>query len=724
MVVKKMKQFQLVHLVILVLLTTSFTEALSYAKRGCKDTCGEVSIPYPFGIGAGCSINEWYNIDCNNSTPYLSAFSNMEVLWVSLEIQMVVINVPLIADRQNPVLNSSNILTSDHGESPFLFCKLHNKLVVEGCGHALMSMHDGTIVNGCSSTCHSNDTIFGDINKCFGDGCCQTTIPHYLESFTLNLTCLESAAGGYEVCRSAFLMNDNSVFGKNFSLRSIPRDGGSVPIGFFWTLTERDYLELNGCSVIDMNISVNVGDPTLMKSFKCECGVGRYGNPYLEDGCEVPESCEGCELTGGRCIYETTVMDGIQFRGFNCLNGTISDHVFGSNKISVGVILGISISMGLLFMTFISYLLYKVIKKTKVKRQKERFFKRNGGLLIKQQEATYNTGLVDRQTILFTSKELEKATDHFNDNRILGRGGQGTVYKGMLADGRIVAVKKSKVVDERQLEQFINEVVVLSQVNHRNVVKLLGCCLETDVPLLVSEFIPNGTLYDLIHDDTIPFSWNMRLQIATEVAGALSYLHSATSIPIYHRDIKTTNILLDEKFRAKISDFGTSRFVSIDETHLTTLVRGTFGYMDPEYFQSSQLTEKSDVYSFGVVLLELLTREKPISLTRFVENKTLAMHFTLAMEDGSVMSILDTKIVEEGCRDELLAVANLAMRCLNFNGKYRPTMKEVATELEGMRMLHMPPTVETNFGQLNYNDDQCLTYDGSTTTMSFKSTPE
>ncbi|CAI9271816.1 unnamed protein product [Lactuca saligna] len=362
------------------------------------------------------------------------------------------------------------------------------------------------------------------------------------------------------------------------------------------------------------------------------------------------------------------------------------------------------------------YALYKIFKKTKAKRRKQRFFKRNGGILLRQQQTT-DISLVDK-TILFTSDKLDKATDNFNENRILGRGGQGIVYKGMLADGRIVTIKKSKVVDESQLEQFINEVVILSQVSHRNVVKLLGCCLETEVPLLVSEFISNGTLYDLIHDETgeFLFSLNMRLQIATEVAGALSYLHSATSIPIYHRDIKTTNILLDEKYRAKVSDFGTSRLVSIDQTHLTTLVKGTFGYLDPEYFQSSQFTEKSDVYSFGVVLLELLTREKPISLTRFGENRSLALHFMLAMEEGGAMSIFDASVVKEGSRSELLAVANLAMQCLNFNGRNRPTMKEVASELEGIRLSHVPSTDEPNFGHVKHYEEVTLVYGESTST--------
>ncbi|KAJ0659791.1 putative protein kinase RLK-Pelle-WAK family [Helianthus annuus] len=374
--------------------------------------------------------------------------------------------------------------------------------------------------------------------------------------------------------------------------------------------------------------------------------------------------------------------------------------------------------MGVLFFIAIGYLLYKVIKKTKEKRRRKRFFKRNGGLLLKQQEEA-DPSLVDK-TIHFTSRELQKATDNFNENRILGRGGQGTVYKGMLVDGRIVAVKKSKIVDESQLEQFINEVVVLSQINHRNVVKLLGCCLETDVPLLVSEFIPNGTLYDRLHSETdeFPISLDMRLQIATEVAGALAYLHSATSIPIYHRDIKTTNILLDDKYRAKVSDFGTSRFVSIDQTHLTTLVKGTFGYLDPEYFQSSQFTEKSDVYSFAVVLVELLTGEMPISLTRFGENRSLATHFMLAMEEGRVMSIFDAVVIKEGTRDELLMVANLAMRCLNMNGKYRPTMKEVAIELETIRRSHIPSIIQMNTSSMVYGEElSMLPYDETSSTL-------
>ena len=234
-----------------------------------------------------------------------------------------------------------------------------------------------------------------------------------------------------------------------------------------------------------------------------------------------------------------------------------------------------------------------MIKKRNKIKLKQKFFKRNGGLLL-QQQLSSNENNVQKEK-LFNSKELENATDRFNENRILGKGGQGTVYKGMLIDGRIVAIKKCNTEDEGNLEQFVNEIIILSQINHRNVVKLLGCCLETEVLLLVYEFIPNGTLFQYLHKENEDFpllTWDMHLRIATKIAGALSYLHSVASLPIYHRDIKSSNILLDDKYRAKVADLGTSRSVAIDQTHVTTLVYGTFGYLDLEYFQTSQFTEK------------------------------------------------------------------------------------------------------------------------------------
>ncbi|KAM7460279.1 hypothetical protein LguiA_026355 [Lonicera macranthoides] len=274
----------------------------------------------------------------------------------------------------------------------------------------------------------------------------------------------------------------------------------------------------------------------------------------------------------------------------------------------------------------------------------------------------------------------------------------------MLTDGRIVAVKKSTKVDEGQLDQFINEVVILSQINHRNVVRLHGCCLETDVPLLVYEFIPNGTLFQYIHyqNEDFPLTWDVRLRIAIEVATALSYLHSAASMPIYHRDIKSTNILLDDKYRAKVADFGTSRSISVDQTHLTTRVSGTLGYLDPEYFQSGQFTEKSEVYSFAVVLVELLTGQKPISSIGSDNVRSLSTYFLQEMEENCIFDIIDERVRKESRKEEIIGVANLARRCLNLSRKKRPTMKEVAMALEAIKMSNGVSTIQQHYEDVEY----------------------
>ncbi|KAI3933585.1 hypothetical protein MKX01_032690 [Papaver californicum] len=204
------------------------------------------------------------------------------------------------------------------------------------------------------------------------------------------------------------------------------------------------------------------------------------------------------------------------------------------------------------------------------------------------------------------------------------------------------------VVDQSQIEQFINEVVILTQINHRNVMKLLSCCLETEVPLLVYEYVYNGTLSQHIHSSNgVPsISWESRLRIASETSSALGYLHSAAYIPIVHRDVKSANILLDEDYTAKVADFGASRLIPLDQTELSTLVQGTIGYLDPEYCTTNQLTEKSDVYKFGVVLLELLMARLLIYLEKSGEIRNLAMHFISSMEEGYPFQLLEAQVVK------------------------------------------------------------------------------
>lgn len=233
---------------------------------------------------------------------------------------------------------------------------------------------------------------------------------------------------------------------------------------------------------------------------------------------------------------------------------------------------------------------------------------------------------------------------------------------------------------------------MLSQVNHINVVRLLGCCLETEVPLLVYEFVSNGTLFEHIHnkDKVISLSGESRLKIAAKTAGVLSHLHSA-STPIIHRDVKSANILLDNEFNAKISDFGASKLVPMNVTQFSTMVKGTIGYLDPEYFQSGQLTEKSDVYSFGVVLVELLTGKKPLLIDKPEDERSLVVYFLSSMEENRLFEILENRIVNDENKEQLRGMAELARRCLSMKGEERPPMREVAMELEGLRRMQKHP---------------------------------
>ncbi|XP_019184424.1 PREDICTED: putative wall-associated receptor kinase-like 16 [Ipomoea nil] len=219
------------------------------------------------------------------------------------------------------------------------------------------------------------------------------------------------------------------------------------------------------------------------------------------------------------------------------------------------------------------------------------------------------------------------------------------------------------------------EVILLSQINHKNIVKLSGCCLETEVPFLVYEFINNGTLSEHIHnkDKTSALPWSTHLRIATETAEVFSYLHSAASPSIIHRNVKYVNILLDNDYIAKVSDFGASRLVPQDQTQLTTMLQGTFGYLDPEYMQIHHLTKKSDVYSFGVVLMELLTSKRAISFDGPELERNISQHFLSLLKGNQLFKILDGNILCEGSTTkELQEVALLAKRCLNFKGEDWP----------------------------------------------------
>ncbi|KAB8110951.1 hypothetical protein EE612_048448, partial [Oryza sativa] len=342
-------------------------------------------------------------------------------------------------------------------------------------------------------------------------------------------------------------------------------------------------------------------------------------------------------------------------------------------------------SIGVVTLVTIVTCAYLIQERNKLHSIKQKYFRQHGGrLLFEEMKGTAFK--------IFTEEELQKATNNFDEKKILGHGGHGTVYKGFLNGNTEVAIKRCKTIDEQQKKEFGKEMVILSQVNHKNIVKLLGCCLEVEVPILVYEFIANGTLFHLIHDGHgRHISISTRLQIAHQSAEALAYLHSWASPPILHGDVKSSNILLDGDFTAKVSDFGASILSPTDDAQFVTFVQGTRGYLDPEYMQTWKLTDKSDVYSFGVVVLELLTRKKPLNFDGLEDEKSLSVRFLSAVKENKLEEILDDQIKSEENMEILEEIAELARRCLEMCGENRPSMKEVAEKLDSLRkVLHHP----------------------------------
>ncbi|KAH6771532.1 hypothetical protein C2S52_016335 [Perilla frutescens var. hirtella] len=704
-------------------------EEIYWSKPNCKNKCGNVRIPYPFGIGSECSANSSFTITCNSNTPFLTSISR-QVLNISVE-GTVIVNQPVSPMRCSTGHRANYSSPLSLTGSSFTISARYNSFVVLGCKNSVwMRNNETTIVGGCMPICGANNTTHNSCST--GINCCRATIPPRLKSFTYSYVTTESSdSSNGSLCGYAFLVHKTWFRHDYIKYRGLHRnqsypydeDFVSAPLVLEWELDElevsRQINPLRYChraddyydSIIeeyaDPSTSLyvygyydGVGDAYVSSTKYCSCMHGYEGNPYVYGGCVDVDECA-----------HNSIRVHLYCDGETCTN-TIGGYTCGDldNKSQAKIVfISVGSVLWALFLLFAAWMSGRAMRKRIKAKRMQGFFKRNGGLLLKQQLSSTDVSL--QKTKLFSYKELAQATDHYNENRILGRGAQGTVYKGMLMDGMIVAVKKSMKVEEGDLEVFINEVVILSQVNHRNVVRLLGCCLETEVPLLVYEFIPNGTLFQHIHDPSEDFllSWETRLRIAREVAGALAYLHSAASVPIYHRDIKSTNILLDDKYRAKVSDFGASRSIAIDQTHVTTRVLGTFGYIDPEYFRSSQFTEKSDVYSFGVVMIELLTGEKAVSSIRAEVGRNLATHFLNSMEEDQLFDILDARVRKEGEREEIIGVAELARRCLQLNGKRRPTMSEVAMELEGIQMVKLKEEESINKQNQDCSSKECLT---------------
>ncbi|KAD3068957.1 hypothetical protein E3N88_36837 [Mikania micrantha] len=351
--------------------------------------------------------------------------------------------------------------------------------------------------------------------------------------------------------------------------------------------------------------------------------------------------------------------------------------------IGVGAVIGMSIGCILLIIVLIVLVLYAVQQKKHAEKaiSLSKTFgswapstKDNGGAL-KLKGARW-----------FSYDELKKSTNNFAESNLIGSGGYGKVYKGEVPGGQMVAIKKAEQGSMQGGFEFKTEIELLSRVHHKNLVGLVGFCFEKKEQMLVYEYMPKGTLRESLSGKSgIYLDWKRRLRVALGCARGLAYLHELADPPIIHRDIKSTNILLDENLTAKVADFGLSKLVSdSDKGHVSTQVKGTLGYLDPEYYMTQQLTDKSDVYSFGVVLLELVTGKQPILKGKYIVREVKLAIDKTDEEEYGLRELLDPNLKDSGFLTGFKRFIQLAMQCVEESAADRPTMSDIVKVLENI----------------------------------------
>ncbi|XP_065048995.1 wall-associated receptor kinase 5-like isoform X2 [Musa acuminata AAA Group] len=705
MVAKRVVVFQIAATLLLASAVAAAAAAIS--KPGCLSKCGEVDIPYPFGIGTNCSM-EGFNITCDHTTDPSKPFigeTNIEILNISLVDHELSVHIFMVAqcNQQSGRYSSTSL------GLPYLFSATSNKFTVVGCSSLAYvvgkTVKGRTYASGCLSYCDDAGGV-SEEPGCDGMGCCQTFIPESLMNFTTYFSTSfdNSQVASFNPCSYAFVADQNWF---HFHESALSDDFGKktnylVPVVLDWAM--RNQSSCRDAKAHPVNYACRGGNTACVDStngpgYLCNCSQGYTGNPYLEGGCQDIDECEHPQLypcfgvcTNTQGGYHCTCPPGTHGNASkeNCTD--ISSKFPLPARLTVGFSVIVVILVALLSCVIIS------TQKTKHKRERDIFFRKNGGFKLYEEILSKEVDTVQ----VFTVEELQRATDNFADKRVIGCGGYGMVYRGILDNQRTVAIKKSKKVDERQKDEFVNEIIVLSQINHRHIVRLLGCCLELDVPMLVYEYISNGSLFDVLHPEhyTSPLPLQARLMIAEQAAEALAYLHSATNRSIIHGDVKSLNILLDDDLSAKVSDFGASQLVPMDEDEFIVFVQGTLGYLDPECMQTRRLTDRSDVYSFGVVLLELITGKKAIYADDASEKRSLATSFLVLMKEQRLRDILDNKLIGEGGEQLLGEVAVIAKECLSVKGEERPSMKEVAERLHSLRRFRLQPREEYDPGDI------------------------
>ncbi|TKW02638.1 hypothetical protein SEVIR_8G253200v4 [Setaria viridis] len=694
--------------------------AVAAPRPGCPSMCGNVSIPYPFGIGDECAWGFDFNITCNHSfnppRPYYGGGDDLEpleVMNISLEAGEMRVFSPVayICYNSSDTTDSTGFINWTFKFFPFLISPTRNVFTGIGCDTLafLNGREDSSFFSGCITSCDSLHAAARDGEECTGLGCCQSSIPTNLSRIKIYWGNDESYtpsnnAWGYSPCNYAFIAEKgwyhfkqrdliihvaDKTFNDRFGDRSIPmvldwavRDGGSCQA------PTKDA----GAPTAPACISRNslCANATQGPGYVCNCSTGYTGNPYVTDGCTNINECD--LRKSNPAIYE-------KLCGSNSkCHDTQGDYECkckfghkGDGKSEEGcqpIIEGYAIAIVVTFVSLTILVILLCLLYMEYRRRIRRgHFDKNGGKIL---EGAANI-------VTFSEDELRKITNNFSKDRQIGRGAFGMVYKGTTDDNKRVAVKRPIVEGEksRQGGEFVDEIIFQFAISHTNIVRLVGCCLETSIPMLVFEFIPNGSLSDMLHGagKQGSLSLQMRLDIAIGSAEALTYMHShdAGHNNRIHGDVKSGNILLDDDLNPKVSDFGSSKLVSIASRYAKWAVSGDMSYIDPVYINTGSFTEKSDVYSFGVVLLELITRKK----ARYDGCNSLPMNFVKTckkegngwkMYDRDIFSGEDAQTSQRyiECLDRIGA---LAVRCLKEDVEERPTMAEVVEKLKQVKLI-------------------------------------
>ncbi|KAF3452839.1 hypothetical protein FNV43_RR03272 [Rhamnella rubrinervis] len=307
---------------------------------------------------------------------------------------------------------------------------------------------------------------------------------------------------------------------------------------------------------------------------------------------------------------------------------------------------------------------------------------------------------------IFSYKELHSATNGFNDDNKLGEGGFGSVYWGKTNDGLQIAVKKLKAMNSKAEMEFAVEVEVLARVRHKNLLGLRGYCFGVDQRLIVYDYMPNLSLLSHLHGQCageVRLDWKKRMKIAIGSAEGILYLHHEVTPHIIHRDIKASNVLLDSDFEPLVADFGFAKLIPEGVSHLTTRVKGTLGYLAPEYAMWGKVSESCDVYSFGILLLELVTGRKPIEKLPGGVKRTITEWAEPLISKGKFRELVDPKLKGNFDENQLKQAINVAALCVQTEPENRPKMKEVVSLLKGYEP--KPKVMEMRMASVKYKDE-------------------